>query len=63
MCASRGGGGIFLEIKKRFLILEKNVPDCAHPWVKIPIQNVVLRVSRRRKPQNFSQRGIVFFTF
>ena len=28
-------------------------PDCVHPWVKFPIQNVVLRVSKRKNSKKF----------
>ena len=31
----------------------KKGPDCAHPWVKFSIQNVVLRISRRKNSKLF----------
>ena len=34
-------------------------PDCVHLWVKFSIQNVVFRVSRRKKPL----RGLFFWCF
>ena len=51
-----GGGGLpcpFLKIKKSALILEKKCPDCVYPQVKFAIQNVVLRVSKRKNFKNF----------
>ena len=38
----------FLKINKSVLNFEKKSPNLVHPWVKISIQNVVLRVSRRK---------------
>ena len=60
-CATRGerGGGLpclFLKIEKSALILGKKGPDSVYFWVKYSIQNVVLRVSRRKSPK-FSLRG------
>ena len=54
---STRGGGLpcpFLKIKKSALILEKKCPDCVHPQVKFAIQNVVLRVSKRKNSKIFS---------
>ena len=51
-----------VRIEKSALILGKKGPDCVHPGVESSIQNVVLRVSRRKKLQNFSLRS-VFFVF
>ena len=56
---AQGGEGreaspaLFLKIKKSALILGKKCPDCVHSEVKFVIQNVVLRVSKRKKLQNF----------
>ena len=50
------GGGLpcpFLKIEKVALILEKKDPNCVHPWVESPIQNVVLKVSRRKSSRIF----------
>ena len=52
----RSGGELpcpFLKIKKSALILEKKCPDCVHPQVKFAIQNVVLRVSKRKNYKIF----------
>ena len=56
----RGGGGEgggppypFFKIKKGALILKKKCPDCVHPLVKFAIQNVVLRVSKRKNSKIF----------
>ena len=35
--------------------------DCVHIWVKFSIRNVVLIVSRRKKLQNVSLRGLCLF--
>ena len=55
-CVTRWGGGRslqcpFLKIEKSALILEKG-SNCLHSWVESSIQNVVSRVSRRKKLQN-----------
>ena len=47
-----GGGGVptpffFLKLKTIALILEKK-PGCVNPYVKFTIQNVVLRVFKRK---------------
>ena len=45
-----GGRGLpypFLKISKMLWFWEKG-PDCVHLWIKFSIQNVVLRVSRRK---------------
>ena len=54
------GGGLpcpFLKIKKSALILEKICPDCVYPCVKFAIQNVILRVSKRKNSKNFPCRA------
>ena len=40
----------------------KKGPDCVHLWVKFPIQNLVLRVSRRKNSKMFPC-GTSFFVF
>ena len=50
---------LFLKIKKGVLIFGKKGLDCVHLWVKFSIQNVVLRVSRRKK----FPAGPLFFCF
>ena len=42
----------FLKIERSALILEKKTLT-VHPWVESPIQNVVLRVSRRKSSRKF----------
>ena len=58
----RWGGKVFgrgglpwpsLKIKRSALILEKNCPHCIHPLVKFAIQNVVLKVSKRKNSKIF----------
>ena len=51
----RGGGGWgrggrlpVLKIEKGALMFEKKGPDFRHIWVKFPIQNAILRASRRK---------------
>ena len=41
----------------------KKGTDCIHLWVKFSIQNVVLRVSTRKKLQNVSLWGLFFGVF
>ena len=50
----RGGGHpcTFLKIKKSTDFGKKG-PDCVHLWVKFYIQNVVLRVSKKRNSKKF----------
>ena len=52
-----GGGGeaspaLFWKSKK-YPDFGKKGPDCVHPWGKFTIQNVVLRVSRRKNSEIF----------
>ena len=57
------GGGLpytFLEIEKSALILEKRTCNFVHPWLESSIQNVILRVSRRKSSKIFRCRA--FFT-
>ena len=49
----------FLKIEKNALILGKKGPDCVHFWVKFSIQNVILRISKRKKSKMF----LCFFVF
>ena len=60
--ATRGGGGRlplpFFENKKKCRDFRKKGPDCVHPYVKFTIQNVVLRVSKRK---NFNIFPCLFF--
>ena len=62
----RGEGGrpplLFFENPKKCPGFGKKCPNCVHPQVKFVIQNVVLRVSKR-KLQNFSLRRLFFLTF
>ena len=55
--ARNKGGGIpclfFFENRKKCPDFGKKGPDCVHPWVKFYIQNVVLRVSRKKSLQLF----------
>ena len=52
--AEGGGGGAFFENRKRFPDFGKKDPDCVHLW--FPIQNVVLRVSRRKNSKMLKPR-------
>ena len=52
----------FLENKKKCPEFGKRGPDCVRLWVKFPVQNAVLRVSRR-KIQKFSLWGVLFLCF
>ena len=59
-----GGGGLpfhFFENRKKNPDLGKKGPHCLHVWVKFSIQNVVLRVSRRKKAKKCYTAG-PFFT-
>ena len=59
------GGGLpcpFLKIEKSALILKKKGSNCVHPWAKSSIQNVVLRVSRRKSSKIFPA-GPFFLAF
>ena len=51
--ATKGGRGDlpcpFLKIKKKCSDFRKKGPDCVLPYVKFSIQNVVLRVSKRKR--------------
>ena len=40
----------------------KTCPDCAHLWIKFPIQNAVLRVFRRKISKSFPF-GVIFCAF
>ena len=59
------GGGLccpFLKIKKKCPDFAQEGPDCVHPQVKFTIQNVVLRVSRRKNSEIFPA-GSFFLEF
>ena len=60
-CVTRGRKGrspvLFFEIRKKCLGYGKEGPDCVHPEIKFFIQNVVLRVPRK-KFQNVSLQGL-----
>ena len=45
-------------------ILVKKILDCVHLWVKFPIQNIVLRESKKKTPKCFTVGPffLVFFT-
>ena len=43
----------FFENRKKCPDFGKKDPNCVHPWVESPIQNVVLRVSRRKSSRKF----------
>ena len=43
----------FFENRKKCPDLGKKGPDCALPWVKFSIQNVVLKVSRIKNAKIF----------
>ena len=64
-----GGGGegglpaLFWKSKKLPWVWKKKCPDCVHPLVKFAIQDVVLRVSKRKKLQNVSMRGLFSWLF
>ena len=61
-----GGKGFpcpFLRIEKKCPDFRKKGPDCVHLYVKFTIQNVVLRVSKRKKLQIFSLRDLFFWNF
>ena len=47
----------FLKIEKNCPDFGTKGPDCAHHWVKFSIQNVVLRVSRRKISKMFPYRA------
>ena len=54
------GGGLpcpFLKIERSALNLEKRNPDCVHLCVKFSIQNIILRVSRRKNSKMFHCRA------
>ena len=40
---------VLFENQKKYPDFGKKIPDCVHLWVKFSIQNVALRVSRRKK--------------
>ena len=43
----------FFENQKTCIDFGKKGPNCVHPWVKSSIQNVVLRVCRRKSSKIF----------
>ena len=42
--------------------VEKKGPNCVHPWVEYAIQNIVLRVSRRKSSKMFPW-GVFFLVY
>ena len=50
----------FFENQRKCHDFAKQGPDCVHPQVKFTIQNVVLRVSRRKNSEIFSARSFFF---
>ena len=61
----RGGRGkvspvLFQKLEKSALICGKKCPDCGHLWVTFSFKMQFLRVSRRKKPNIFSLRGLSF---
>ena len=52
----------FFENKEKCPDFGKKHPDCGHPWVKSAIQNVVLKVSKRKNSKIFSS-GAFFLGF
>ena len=61
----RRGGGLhcsFLKIEKKCPDFGKKGPYCVHPWVEYAIQNIVLRVSRRKSSKMFPW-GVFFLVY
>ena len=55
-----GGSPALFWKSKKVLRFWKKGPNCVHPWIKSSLQNVVLRVSsRKRKLQSFSLRAFL----
>ena len=52
----------FFENQKKYPDFRKKGPDCVHPYVKFTIQNVVLRVSKRKKITIFPCFFLEFLT-
>ena len=52
----------FFENQNKCSDFAKKYPDCVHPYVKVAIQNVVLRVSKRKNSKIFPA-GPYFLTF
>ena len=53
----------FFENRKKCPDLGKKSPNCVHPWVESFIQNVVLRVSTKKKTPKFFPAGSFFLVF
>ena len=53
----------FLKNRKKCPYFGKNGPNCVHPCVKSSIQNVVLRVSRRKSSEIFPCGAFFFLRF
>ena len=53
---------LFFENKKKCPDFSKKGPDCVHPYVKCTIQNVVLRVCKRKNFKIFPC-GVFFLEF
>ena len=61
----KGGGRSplpFFENLKKCPDFGKKGPNCVHPWVESSIQNVILRVSRRKSSKTFPC-GAIFLCF
>ena len=61
----KGGGRSplpFFENLKKCPDFGKKGPNCVHPWVESSIQNVILRVSRRKSSKTFLC-GAIFLCF
>ena len=60
--AQLGEGGLpcLFENLKKCPDFGKKGPDCLHLWLKFSIQNVALRVLRKKIIQNFSLQGFLF---
>ena len=59
----RGGGRgaplLFFENRMKCPDFGQKGPNCVHPLVESPVQNVVLKVSRRKSSRNFPCRAFL----
>ena len=51
------------ENRKKSPNFGKKGHDCIHYWAKFSIQDIVLRLFKRKKVQNVSLRVLFFFVF
>ena len=51
------------ENRKKSPNFGKKGPDCIHYWAKFSIQDIVLRLFKRKKVQNVSLRVLFFCVF